>query len=88
MAGCIIDGSNEQEELLAWYPGDTLFTPIERRHGLPIGNQTSQFFANVYLNPLDHFVLRELQPGLYVRYVDDCAPRGAKGPTGPAAIRC
>lgn len=71
LAGCIIDGSNEQEEILAWYPGDTLFTPIERRHGLPIGNQTSQFFANVYLNPLDHFVLRELKPGLYVRYVDD-----------------
>jgi hypothetical protein len=38
---------------------------------LPLGNQTSQFFANVYLNPMDHFVLRELHPGLYVRYVDD-----------------
>ena len=38
---------------------------------MPIGNQTSQFFANVYLNPLDHFVLRELRPELYLRYVDD-----------------
>jgi len=39
---------------------------------LPIGNQTSQFFANVmYLNPLDHFALRELRPELYLRYVDD-----------------
>ncbi|MGO9955096.1 MAG: hypothetical protein ACLP50_03825, partial [Solirubrobacteraceae bacterium] len=29
-----------------------LFTPIERRRGLPLGNQTSQFFANGYLDPL------------------------------------
>ena len=38
--------------------------------GLPLGNQTSQFFANVYLDPLDHYVTDLL--GLsYVRYVDD-----------------
>ncbi len=53
-----------------WFPGDDLFTPGERRRGLPLGNQTSQFFANVYLDPLDHFVSDRL--GLsYVRYVDD-----------------
>lgn len=67
----IIDGSNAQEEVSAVFPGDTLLTPLERRKGLPIGNQTSQFFANVYLNGLDHFVLRELRPALYLRYVDD-----------------
>lgn len=71
LAGRIIDGSNGQEEVIQYYAGDTLFTPFERRRGLPIGNQTSQFFANVYLNPLGHFVLRELRPGLYLRYVDD-----------------
>ncbi|MEZ5403785.1 MAG: reverse transcriptase domain-containing protein [Bryobacteraceae bacterium] len=71
LAGRIIDGSNEQEPAEAYFEGDTLFTPFERRRGLPIGNQTSQFFANVYLNPLDHFVLRELRPALYLRYVDD-----------------
>ena len=71
LAGLIIDGSNRQEEVLHYFPGDSLFTPFERRRGLPIGNQTSQFFANVYLNPLDHFVMRELRPGLYLRYVDD-----------------
>ncbi len=71
LAGCIIDGSNQQEDATAYFPGDCLFTPHERRRGLPIGNQTSQFFANVYLNPLDHFVLRELRPELYLRYVDD-----------------
>ena len=71
LAGRIIDGSNEQEEAIGYFPGDSLFTPFERRRGLPIGNQTSQFFANVYLNPLDHFAMRELRPGLYLRYVDD-----------------
>lgn len=39
--------------------------------GLPLGNQTSQFFANVYLNPVDHFIKEELRVGGYLRYVDD-----------------
>jgi RNA-directed DNA polymerase len=70
LVGKIIDSSNAQGSVLMWFPGDDLFTPTERRRGLPLGNQTSQFFANVYLNPLDHFVTDHL--GLsYVRYVDD-----------------
>lgn len=71
LAARIIDASNAQEEVLGYFPGDDLFTPIERRHGLPLGNQTSQFFANVYLNALDQFVERRLKPARYVRYVDD-----------------
>ena len=39
--------------------------------GLPIGNYSSQFFANLYLNELDQFIKRELKCGYYVRYVDD-----------------
>ena len=39
--------------------------------GLPIGNLTSQFFANVYLNELDQFITKTLGFGRYVRYVDD-----------------
>lgn len=39
--------------------------------GLPIGNLTSQFFANVYLNELDQFVKHALKATAYVRYVDD-----------------
>jgi retron-type reverse transcriptase len=69
----IIDGSNTQETAAFWFPSDDLFTPSERRRGLPIGNQTSQFFANVYLNPFDHFVHEQLKAGCYVRYVDDFA---------------
>lgn len=71
LAATIIGGSNPQEPVHAYFPGDGLFTPLQRRRGLPLGNQTSQFFANVYLNPLDHFVNRSLKAPVYVRYVDD-----------------
>lgn len=56
-----------------YFPGDDLFTPIERAKGLPIGNLTSQLFANVYLDGLDHFLKEQLRVGDYVRYVDDFA---------------
>lgn len=39
--------------------------------GLPIGNLSSQFFANVYLNQLDQFVKHQLKAKRYLRYVDD-----------------
>jgi retron-type reverse transcriptase len=39
--------------------------------GMPLGNLTSQFFANVYLNELDQFVKHELKARFYIRYVDD-----------------
>ncbi len=39
--------------------------------GIPIGNYTSQFFANIYLNELDQYVKRELKIKYYVRYMDD-----------------
>ncbi len=39
--------------------------------GLPIGNLTSQFFANVYLDRLDHYVKDNLGVKYYIRYMDD-----------------
>lgn len=39
--------------------------------GLPIGNLTSQFFANLYLNELDYFVKFDLREKYYLRYMDD-----------------
>jgi RNA-directed DNA polymerase len=45
--------------------------------GLPIGNLTSQLFANVYLDPLDHFVKEGLRVKRYVRYVDDFVALGS-----------
>ena len=38
---------------------------------MPLGNLTSQFFANIYLNELDYFVKHELKAKYYIRYVDD-----------------
>ncbi|MEB3189178.1 MAG: RNA-directed DNA polymerase [Snowella sp.] len=69
----IIDSSNPQETVLHYYPGDDLLTPIQRPKGLPIGNLTSQFLANVYLNQFDHWVKETLKARHYLRYVDDMA---------------
>jgi RNA-directed DNA polymerase len=55
---------------MRWFPGDDLLSPLRPR-GLPIGNLTSQFWANVYLNGLDQLVKRELKCAAYERYVDD-----------------
>lgn len=55
---------------MVYFPGDDLFA-INRLRGLPIGNLTSQFWANVLLNPIDHFIVRDLRCSGYVRYVDD-----------------
>lgn len=43
----------------------------DKNHGLPIGNLTSQFFSNVYLNVIDQYIKRNLKCKYYVRYVDD-----------------
>ena len=51
-------------------PHKTLFNAPGNR-GLPIGNLTSQFFANVYLNEMDQFIKRDLKVKHYIRYVDD-----------------
>ncbi len=44
---------------------------MRQSSGMPLGNLTSQFFANVYLNELDYFVKHELPVKFYIRYVDD-----------------
>jgi len=54
----------------SFFPGDDLFSLL-RPTGLPIGNLTSQFFANVLLDPIDHFLKDELRVPGYVRYADD-----------------
>ncbi|GJQ27725.1 MAG: hypothetical protein HBSAPP02_27570 [Phycisphaerae bacterium] len=63
--------SHADAEFPEWRPRGGLFDYEIRRTGLPIGNLTSQFLANVYLNPLDHFVKHELRVKGYVRYMDD-----------------
>lgn len=63
----------KDEYIPIWFAGDGLFTPFERAKGLPIGNLTSQFFGNVYLNELDHFIKEDLRCRYYLRYMDDFA---------------
>ena len=63
-------GVLSEEYKMVYFRNDDLFA-INRPRGLPIGNLTSQFWANCYLNPFDHFVKRELHCKGYIRYVDD-----------------
>lgn len=69
----IIDHSPSAASDIAavYFEGDDLFTPSGHRTGLPIGNLTSQLFANLYLNGFDHHVKEKLGASCYLRYVDD-----------------
>ena len=55
---------------MVYFAGGNLFS-TNRPRGLPIGNLTSQFWANCCLSPFDHFVKRHLRCKGYLRYVDD-----------------
>ncbi len=50
---------------------------IDSSQGLPIGNYTSQWFSNFYLEGLDHFIKQKLDIKYYIRYVDDLVLLGA-----------
>ena len=54
----------------SYFPGDDLFA-LSRPKGLPIGNLTSQFFANVLLDKIDHVIKEQWRVSGYVRYSDD-----------------
>jgi len=63
-------GVLDDEATRNYFPGDDLFAVL-RPQGLPIGNLTSQFFANVLLDQIDHFAKETLRVPGYVRYADD-----------------
>jgi RNA-directed DNA polymerase len=67
----LVDGGQVPEPHDAYFPGDDLFTPLDRAKGLPIGNLTSQVWANLYLSDFDHWVQQHLGCRAYVRFVDD-----------------
>lgn len=48
-------------------------TDLQNKKGIPIGNLTSQFFANIYLNEFDQFMKHTLRVQYYIRYADDFA---------------
>ena len=85
-------GVLSEEYEMVYFPGDDPWTALRlssgcssgqgllaaaRPRGLPIGNLTSQFWANCYLNSFDHFVQNGLRCPAYVRYVDDFLLFGA-----------
>lgn len=59
------------DERVLWLIKQILKNHNFKIKGMPIGNLTSQFFANVYLNELDYFVKHNLKAKYYIRYVDD-----------------
>lgn len=67
--GCIFHSLKSKWDDLP--QGKSLFY-CDENHGLPIGNFTSQVFANLYLSELDHFIKHEKKMEYYGRYVDDC----------------
>lgn len=67
----LIANSNRQDDAFFYFAEDTLFTPFERKKGIPLGNLTSQFFGNLYLDPFDHYLKEVLGVKGYIRYVDD-----------------
>jgi hypothetical protein len=68
-----IIGRKIQDEKVLWLIKRILANYFVRGKGMPLGNLTSQFFANVYLNKLDYFVKHKLKVKYYLRYVDDFA---------------
>jgi retron-type reverse transcriptase len=59
------------KDILTNIPANKSLFGKDNKRGLPIGNLTSQFFANVYMNELDQYVKHTLKARYYVRYVDD-----------------
>ncbi len=59
------------DQRVIWLIKKILTNSSFQSKGMPLGNLTSQFFANVYLNELDRFVKHKLKAKCYIRYVDD-----------------
>ncbi len=60
------------DEIIDSYPIEHKLLPtLDKSRGLPIGNLTSQFFANYYLSFADHYMKETLHVPAYVRYMDD-----------------
>jgi len=67
--GVLIEKKIKDQRLLAMMK---MFMCMEDSEvGIPIGNLLSQLYALIYLNPVDHFIKRDIGCKLYVRYVDD-----------------
>lgn len=69
---CRVVDDTDIQSLLWEIIGSSCDSCVEgKKKGIPIGNLTSQLFANVYLNELDHFIKERLHARYYIRYMDD-----------------
>lgn len=60
------------DEDILWLIKDVIDSfNVEKGKGIPLGNLTSQIFANIYMNELDKFIKQELKVKCYLRYADD-----------------
>lgn len=71
LLGRIVEQAPSGDAPPGYFPGDDLFTPFSRQRGIPIGNLTSQFLANIYLDDFDHWMKETLRARACLRYVDD-----------------
>ena len=67
---CSIISKKVKDEKLMWLLKEIIYSN-EGITGIPIGNYTSQIFANIYLNELDQYIKRVLKVKYYFRYMDD-----------------
>lgn len=66
----LLDHPGPFERATFWFAGDDLFAALRPR-GLPIGNLTSQWWANLILSPMDHLLANHLGVRDFARYMDD-----------------
>ncbi|HLC56571.1 MAG TPA: reverse transcriptase domain-containing protein [Candidatus Nanoarchaeia archaeon] len=64
-------GRKVKDNKVLWLAKVILKNFEDQETGMPLGNMTSQFFSNVYLNSFDYFIKHELKVKYYLRYVDD-----------------
>ena len=67
----ILKKSIDDEEIINLLEGIINSFHVKPSKGLPLGNYTSQLFANVYMNELDQYIKRKLRVKYYIRYCDD-----------------
>lgn len=67
----LLEGRIEDRRLLSQLKGIIDSFEVVPGKGMPLGNLTSQLFANVYMDPLDKFVRHRLKVQNYLRYADD-----------------
>lgn len=66
----LIDSFKTDAQYDDLFPADGLYRTTKAK-GMPIGNLSSQLFANIFLNDFDHWVKEDLRIKKYIRYVDD-----------------